>query len=118
NAGGRWFTGLFGRDVLTAGWQSALLGPEVARGALDAVAAVQGRQVDLSTEEEPGRLIHEMRRGPLAVLGLRPHARYYGTQTTGSMFVLALSEAWHWTGDLGLLRRHRDTAVRAIEWAE
>ena len=45
-------------------------------------------------------------------------ARYYGVQTTPAMFVLALSELWHWTGDDDLLRRYRDAALRAIEWAE
>jgi glycogen debranching enzyme len=118
NAGMPWFSGLFGRDVLTTGWQAALLGPEPARGALDAVASTQGQAVRPETDEQPGRLIHELRRGPLSTLGLRPNGRYYGTQTTSSMFILALSEAWHWTGDIGLLRRHRATAVRAMTWAE
>jgi glycogen debranching enzyme len=113
-----WFTGLFGRDVLTSAWQAALLGPEMLRGALEAVAASQGRRDDPVREEQPGRMIHEMRRGPLSALGLRPHARYYGSQTTPSMFVLALSEAWHWTGDLDLLRRHRTAAQRAVAWSE
>jgi glycogen debranching enzyme len=118
NAGMPWFAGLFGRDVLTTGWQAALMGPELARGALDAVASTQGQAVRPETDEQPGRLIHELRRGPLSTLGLRPNGRYYGTQTTSSMFILALSEAWHWTGDIELLRRHRATAVRAMTWAE
>jgi glycogen debranching enzyme len=118
NAGVPWFTGLFGRDVLTSAWQAAMLGPEMARGALEAVAASQGQRDDPFTEEQPGRMIHEMRRGPLAALGIRPHARYYGTQTSPSMFILTLSEAWHWTGDLQLLRRHRAAAQRAIAWSE
>lgn len=118
NAGLPWFTGLFGRDALTAGWQAALLGPELMRGALEAVAGFQGRVDDPWREEQPGRMIHEHRRGPLARIEARPHGRYYGSQTSGSMFVLALSEAWHWTGDLELLRRHRDAAVDAVAWAE
>jgi glycogen debranching enzyme len=63
-------------------------------------------------------MIHEIRSGPLARLSAIPHGGYYGTQTTGSMFLLALSEAWHWTGDMDLLRRHRAAALAAIEWAE
>jgi glycogen debranching enzyme len=117
NAGVPWFTGLFGRDVLTTGWQSLMLGPEIARGALEVTARSQGTRTDAWTEEEPGRLIHEHRRGPLAVLARRPHARYYGNQTAPSFFPVALTETWHWTGDDDLLRRHRDTAWRAIEWA-
>jgi glycogen debranching enzyme len=63
-------------------------------------------------------MVHEMRRGPLSMLGVRPHQAYYGSQTTGSMFVLALSELWHWTADDDLLLRHRGAAIEAIEWAE
>lgn len=118
NAGVPSFTGFFGRDAITAGWQAAMLGPEPLRGALEVVARTQGRRSDPWTEEEPGRMVHEMRRGPLSMLGVRPHRAYYGSQTTGSMFVLGLSEAWHWTGDDDLLRRHRDAAMRTIEWAE
>ena len=118
NAGVPSFTGFFGRDTITAGWQAALLGPEPLRGALHVAARTQGEHTDTWTEEEPGRMVHEMRRGPLAMLGVRPHRAYYGSQTTGSMFVLGLSELWHWTGDDDLLRQHRDAAMRTIEWAE
>jgi glycogen debranching enzyme len=118
NAGVPRFTGFFGRDCLTAGWQAALLGPEPIKGAIEIAAATQGREFVARTEEEPGRMIHEMRSGPLAKLGVTPHGGYYGSQTSGSMFLLALSEAWHWTGDMDLLRRHREAALRAINWAE
>jgi glycogen debranching enzyme len=118
NAGVPRFTGFFGRDCLTAGWQAAMLGPEMVKGAIEIAAATQGRDFVARTEEEPGRMIHEMRSGPLSKLGVVPHGGYYGTQTTGSMFLLALSEAWHWTGDMDLLRRHRESALRAIDWAE
>jgi glycogen debranching enzyme len=117
NAGVPGFTGFFGRDAITAGWQAALLGPEPLRGALEIAARTQGQHSVDWTEEEPGRMVHEMRRGPLAQLGVRPHARYYGSQTTGVMFVLGLSELWHWTGNDDLLRRYRDPAMRVIDWA-
>ena len=118
NAGMPRFTGFFGRDCLTAGWQAAILGPEPVKGAIEIAAVTQGTRLVPRTEEEPGRMIHEMRSGPLAKLGAIPHGGYYGTQTSGSMFLLALSEAWHWTGDMDLLRRHRGAALRAIDWAE
>jgi glycogen debranching enzyme len=117
NAGVPTFTGLFGRDVLTAGWQSTLLGTRALRGALEAVTATQATEDDPWRDAEPGKLIHEMREGPLAQLGLTPRDAYYGSLTTPAMFVLGLSELWHWTGDDELLRRHCGTAVRALEWA-
>lgn len=118
NAGVPTYTGFFGRDTLTAGWQSALVGPRIARGALAVAAATQAETDDPWRDEEPGKLIHEIRAGPRSVLGFDPFDRYYGTQTTASMFVLALSELWHWTGDEDVLRRYRGTALRALEWAE
>jgi glycogen debranching enzyme len=118
NAGVPTFTGLFGRDTLTAGWQSALVGPRAARGALEAVAATKAETDDPWRDAEPGKLIHELRDGPLSRLGVTPHDAYYGSQTTPAMFVLALSELWHWTADDAILRRHRDVALGALEWAE
>jgi glycogen debranching enzyme len=118
NAGLPSFTGYFGRDTLTAAFQAAMLGPEPIRGALEIAARTQGQIADPWSESEPGRMVHEMRRGPLSMLDIRPHRAYYGSQTTGSMFVLALSELWHWTGDDDILLRHRGAALDAVDWAE
>jgi glycogen debranching enzyme len=117
NAGIPAYTGLFGRDVLTAGWQAAILGPEPLRGALARIAERQSRDDDPFRDAEPGKLIHESRRGPLSELGILPQAAYYGTQTTSAMFVVTLSEYWHWTGDLDALRQYRDVALGALDWA-
>jgi glycogen debranching enzyme len=117
NAGVPSYTGVFGRDVLTAGWQGALLGPEMMRGSFAVLAATQATEDSAWRDEEPGKLLHEARRGPLSDLGLLPQRAYYGEQTAPAMFVIALSEAWHWTGDLSLLERYAPTALRAMEWA-
>jgi glycogen debranching enzyme len=118
NAGVPVFTGFFGRDSLTASFQAAMLGPEFMRGALAWAARTQATEHDEFTEAQPGRMVHEMRRGPISELGIRPHAAYYGSSTTGSMFVLALAELWHWAGDEEDVRRFLGPARRAIEWAE
>jgi glycogen debranching enzyme len=117
NAGVPMFTGVFGRDSLTASWQAALLGPQLLRGALELVHRTQATEDDPWRDAEPGKMIHEMRRGPLAELGIDPRDRYYGTQTTPAMFVIALSEAWHWTGDIDLLWHHLPAAIAAMDWA-
>ena len=117
NAGIPMFTGVFGRDVLTAGWRSAMLGPRALLGGLGAAAASQAVADDPWRDAEPGKLIHEQRSGPLAVLGLTPRDAYYGSQTTPALFVLVLSELWHWTGEMTYLTRHVDVARRALDWA-
>ena len=118
NAGVPTFTGYFGRDTLTAGWQSAMVGTDALHGALEVAASTQASTDDPWRDAEPGKMLHELRRGPLAMLGLSPRDAYYGSQTTPAIFVLAVSELWHWTGNDSLLRRFRDPALRAIEWSE
>jgi len=118
NAGVPRFTGFFGRDTLTAGWQAAMAGTDGLRGALEVAAATQATEDDPWRDAEPGKMLHELRRGPLSMLGYSPRDAYYGTQTTPAMFPIVLSELWHWTGDDAVLRRFRDPALRAIEWAE
>jgi glycogen debranching enzyme len=117
NAGVPRFTGFFGRDTLTAGWQAAMAGTDTLRGALEVAAATQAQDDDPSRDAEPGKMLHELRRGPLAMLGHGPRDAYFGSQTTPSMFAITLSELWHWTGDDTVLRRFREPALRALDWA-
>ena len=117
DAGIPMFTGVFGRDLVTSAWQSAMLGPRAVIGALDAIASSQATVDDPWRDAERGKLIHEQRFGPLAALGMTPRDAYYGSQTTPAIFILALSELWHWTGDDAHLRRHLDVARKAMDWA-
>jgi glycogen debranching enzyme len=117
NAGVPTYTGVYGRDILTAGWQAALLGSDISRGALRLLTKWQATEDAPFRDAQPGKLLHEMRRGPLSELDIIPQRAYYGSQTTPAMFVLALSELWHWTGDTEVLRRYRDPAMRALAWA-
>lgn len=117
NAGVPTYTGIFGRDSLTAAWQGALIGPEMLRGALHCISRTQARDDSAWHDREPGKMIHEVRRGPLSELEVIPQRAYYGTQTTSAMFVVMLSEYWHWTGDTSALVRYRDAALGALEWA-
>jgi glycogen debranching enzyme len=118
NAGVPVFTGLFGRDVLTTGWQAAMIGPQLMRGALEITARLQATADDPWRDAEPGKLIHELRKGPFADLHVTAQSAYYGTQTTAALFPLVMTELWHWTGDTDALRRHRSTAERALDWAD
>lgn len=118
NAGVPTYTGLFGRDSLTSAWQAALVDAELLRGTLARIAGTQATDDSAWHDREPGKMVHEMRRGPLSELNLIPQRAYYGTQTASAMFVVALSEYWHWTGDTEALARYRDAALRTFEWAD
>ena len=118
NAGVPSYTGIFGRDVLTSALQGALVGPEMLRGALVHIARTQASDDSAWHDREPGKMVHEMRRGPLSELEIIPQRAYYGTETTSAMFVVTLSEYWHWTGDTDALRHYCDSALRALDWAQ
>jgi glycogen debranching enzyme len=117
-AGLPWFMAIFGRDTLVTSFQSLMVGPELARGALRALAALQGTQVDDFKDEEPGKILHEIRFGELAALGLRPHRPYYGTVDATPLWLILLSEYWRFTGDAETCKELWPNAMRALEWID
>jgi glycogen debranching enzyme len=78
-AGIPWFVALFGRDTLIAALQNTHVYPDFARGALDVLGRSQATQIDDYHDQEPGKILHEMRYGKLAHLKLIPHTPYFGT---------------------------------------
>ncbi len=112
------YVALFGRDTLTASWQSAILGPEMMRGTLPEIARWQGTEVNDWRDEQPGRMLHEAHTGPLSVLNYNPRLRYYGSATTSSFYAVVLAELWHWTGDKELIRPFIAPALKALEWKD
>jgi glycogen debranching enzyme len=112
------YPALFGRDTLTAGWQAAMLDRGTALDAsLTRLGRMQGTRLDAWHDEEPGRLPHEVRLGPLARLGRHPRDRYYGDYAGPLMFVIALAHLYAWSGDKSIVARHWGTARRALDWA-
>jgi glycogen debranching enzyme len=112
------YIALYGRDVLTASWQAAALGPEMMDGTLRNLARLQGREEDDWRDEQPGRMLHEAHTGPLAALGYHPRKRYYGSVTTSGFYPVVVSELWHWTGDRERVRPLLRPAVEALRWLE
>jgi len=117
-AGVPWFVTLFGRDALTVSLQSISGYPELAAGALRRLAALQATGDDPERDMEPGKILHEIRHGELAMLGILPYAPYYGTHDATSLFILVLSYLHQWTGDPSILTRYLPHARAAIEWID
>jgi glycogen debranching enzyme len=109
---------IFGRDTLITSYQSLPIGPELARGALNALAGLQGRTVDEFSEEEPGKILHEVRLGELTVIGVTPHRPYYGSIDATPLWLILLSEYWRWTGDDHTVRALEHHARWALAWIE
>jgi len=108
----------FGRDILTAAWQSAILGPGIMRGALRLLRELQGDRDVAWRDEEPGKMLHEAHTGPLSVLDYRPQGRYYGSFNTSPFYIIVLSEFYHWTGDRDATLEHLPAARAALAWMD
>ena len=117
-AGVPWYVAIFGRDALIASLQNAIVQPALARGALKKLAELQATERDDRRDAEPGKIPHEVRSGELAHFHLIPHTPYYGTADATPLYLIALHEAWRWLGDDTLLREHRETALRCLEWID
>ena len=112
------YVALFGRDTLTASWESGLISPRMMQGTLDILARYQGTTVNDWRDEQPGRMLHEAHTNPLAMLGFNPRSRYYGAATTSSFYAVVVSELWHWTGDKELVRPLVEPAMKALRWKD
>ncbi len=117
-AGIPWYVAPFGRDSLIAALQALPLNPEPARSTLEILAHYQGVKVDLWRDEEPGKIMHELRQGELASLGEIPHTPYYGSIDSTPLFLLMMTEYYKWTADLDFLRRHKQAIVAAVAWID
>jgi glycogen debranching enzyme len=114
-AGLPWFMTLFGRDTLIAALQTIPLGPESAAAALRALAETQSDIDDAERDAEPGKIVHEIRRGKTALVWAD---RYYGTIDATPLFLVLLSELWRWSGDDEIVRELEGAARRALAWID
>src|SRR5207253_8941679 len=118
SAGIPWYASPFGRDALITGFQALLVTPEVARDALLFLAAHQGMRVDDFREEEPGKILHEIRRGELARTGEVPHTPYYGSVDSTPLFIILYTEYLRWTDDHVTGEQLLPAAEAALRWIE
>lgn len=116
HAGAPWFVAPFGRDALIAAWEALLLNPSLAPATLRYLARWQGRTTDLLTEEAPGKILHELRRGELARAHLVPHGPYYGSVDATPLWAAILGATCRWTRDPSLLRELEPHLTAALAW--
>lgn len=109
---------VFGRDTLTVSWQALLAGPTMLRDSLRLNAEWVGRRIDDRHDEEPGKLLHQARRGPTSVLGLNPFTAYYGDWATPPDFLVFLGQYYAWTADLDTVRSLLPVARQVVDWLD
>ncbi|MBM3267949.1 MAG: amylo-alpha-1,6-glucosidase [Candidatus Sericytochromatia bacterium] len=117
-AGLPWFMTVFGRDSLWTALQLLAVYPAFAVNVLRFLAAQQGTKVDDWRDEEPGKILHEIRFGELAKFEEYPHARYFGTADATPLFLVLLAATVQRTGDPRLLEELDRPAMRALDWID
>ena len=117
-AGIPWYVTLFGRDALIAAHQLLMVNPKPARLALERLAALQGTVINDWRDEEPGKILHEVRRGEMAGAGMVPHTPYYGSIDSTPLFLIVYGQHLRWTGDVDFARKLLPAAEEALNWID
>lgn len=117
-AGIPWYSTTFGRDGILTAIQMLWCEPAVAKGVLHRLAAFQAEGFDEASDAEPGKIVHEMRGGEMAVLGEVPFRLYYGTIDATPLFVVLAGLYVERTGDLASLRALWPAIEKAIAWMD
>jgi glycogen debranching enzyme len=117
-AGLPWFMAMFGRDSIFTSLQALPFTAELAATTLRALGDWQGIGLDDFRDEDPGRILHEMRYGELTAFEERPHSPYYGSVDATPLYVVLLDEYERWTGDRALVRELEVEARAALNWID
>jgi glycogen debranching enzyme len=118
DAGVPWYTTMFGRDALITAHQALGVDPELAWSTLRALAALQGDRDDEWKDEEPGKILHEIRSGELAGADEIPHTPYYGSVDATPLWLSVLHGAYRWSGDLEAVRALWPNVLAALRWID
>jgi glycogen debranching enzyme len=117
SAGLPWYVALFGRDALITAWELLTVDPTIARDQLLALAAHQATETNERSEAEPGKILHELRRGELACSGVVPNP-YYGAADSTPLFLLIAALYHEQTSDLETIRVLEPNLRAALGWID
>jgi glycogen debranching enzyme len=117
-AGLPWFMTIFGRDSLLTSFQALPFFPVLAQATLTTLAMFQGQADDAFRDEEPGKILHEIRLGEMTGFKERPHSPYFGSSDSTPLFLILLEEYTRWSGDRSLARMLENNVRAAVRWID
>ena len=117
-AGVPWYSTVFGRDGILTAFEMLWVQPEIARGVLSYLASTQATATSAKEDGEPGKILHETRRGEMAATKEIPFGRYYGSVDSTPLFVFLAGEYYQRTGDLQLIEGIWPNILAALRWMD
>jgi glycogen debranching enzyme len=113
-----WFMTVFGRDSIITAYETMHVQSELALATLQALANLQSTDWDSWRDAEPGKILHELRRGILAATGKIPHTPYFGSHDSTPLWLILLEEYERWSGNTTFVRSMEKHARAALQWLE
>ncbi len=117
-AGVPWYATLFGRDSIITALQMLAYDANIAEQTIRLLADYQGIQTNEWRDEEPGKILHELRVGEMAHLNEIPHTPYYGSIDATPLWLILVGRHAAWTGDLRVFDELRPNIEAALRWLD